>query len=374
MHPRLSALAALRLTDPEQKVAATRATVALAATDSIATAPIRTEGDDLGVPGRPERPLRVAATAVQKRSPFTPEGRAALIHSICHIEFNAINLALDAVWRYDGMPEAYYRDWLRVADEEALHFTLLHAHLQDMGYRYGDFPGHDGLWNMCEKTKDDVLARMALVPRTLEARGLDATPLIQAKLKRVNTPDALRAVEILDVILRDEVGHVAIGNHWYRWLCDRAGIDPEAAYPGLVARYDAPRHKPPFNLEAILRAPTGQDGFGLVNFRQPNDADQIAYLDVWLRDLPPNRYYSVKYATDANVDGDCTSTDWVDLPRPHRPNPIHTDDRGTGRGSLFLDLSAFPVGSTFDIHFEVVDAFGGTIMLTSDCYQFTVTQ
>jgi uncharacterized ferritin-like protein (DUF455 family) len=254
MHPRLSALAALRLTDPEQKVAATRALVALAATESIAPIPIRTAGDDAGVPGRPERPLRVGATEVQKRSPFTPEGRASLIHSICHIEFNAINLALDAVWRYDGMPEAYYRDWLRVADEEAQHFTLLHAHLQAMGWRYGDFPGHDGLWAMCEKTKDDVLARMALVPRTLEARGLDATPLIQAKLRRVNTPDALRAVEILDTILRDEVGHVAIGNHWYRWLCERAGRDPEASYPALVAQYDAPRLKPPFNLEARGRA------------------------------------------------------------------------------------------------------------------------
>ncbi|MEJ1164513.1 ferritin-like domain-containing protein [Variovorax sp. CCNWLW186] len=254
MHPRLSALAALRLTDPEAKVAATRATAALAATESIALEPLRTEGDDVGVPGRPERPVRVAATAVQKRSPFTPEGRAALIHSICHIEFNAINLALDAVWRYDGMPEAYYRDWLRVADEEAQHFTLLHAHLQGIGYRYGDFPGHDGLWSMCEKTKDDVLARMALVPRTLEARGLDATPLIQAKLKRVNTPDALRAVEILDIILRDEVGHVAIGNRWYRWLCERAGRDPEQTYPELVAHYEAPRLKPPFNFEARERA------------------------------------------------------------------------------------------------------------------------
>jgi uncharacterized ferritin-like protein (DUF455 family) len=110
MHPRLSALAALRLTDPDEKVAATRAISLSGATDSIATDPIRTAGDDVGVPGRPERPLRVAATAVQKRSPFTTEGRAALIHSICHIEFNAINLALDAVWRYDGMPEAYYRD------------------------------------------------------------------------------------------------------------------------------------------------------------------------------------------------------------------------------------------------------------------------
>jgi len=263
MHPRLSALAALRLTDPDEKVAATRAIPLDGATESIAAQAIRMPGDDLGVPGRPERPLRVAATAVQKRSPFTTEGRAALIHSICHIEFNAINLALDAVWRYDGMPQAYYRDWLRVAHEEALHFTLLHAHLQDMGWRYGDFPGHDGLWNMCEKTKDDVLARMALVPRTLEARGLDATPLIQGKLKRVNTPDALRAVEILDIILRDEVGHVAIGNHWYRWLCEREGIDPEAAYPGLVARYDAPRHKPPFNFEARGRA-----GFSAEELRQ----------------------------------------------------------------------------------------------------------
>ena len=199
MHPRLSALAALRLTDPEHKVAATHAAAATAATDSIATTQIRTVGDELGVPGRPERPLRVA-------------------------------------------------------DEEAQHFTLLHAHLQDMGWRYGDFPGHDGLWSMCEKTKDDVLARMALVPRTLEARGLDATPLIQAKLKRVDTPDALRAVEILDIILRDEVGHVAIGNRWYRWLCERAGCDPEATYPELVARYEAPRLKPPFNLEARGRA------------------------------------------------------------------------------------------------------------------------
>ena len=277
MHPRLSALAALRLTDPDEKVAATRAIYAVSAnpldgaTESIAAGPIRTAGDDLGVPGRPERPLRVAATAVQKRSPFTTEGRAALIHSICHIEFNAINLALDAVWRYDGMPEAYYRDWLRVADEEALHFTLLHAHLQDMGWRYGDFPGHDGLWNMCEKTKDDVLARMALVPRTLDARGLDATPLIQGKLKRVNTPDALRAVEILDIILRDEVGHVAIGNHWYRWLCEREGIDPEATYPALVARYEAPRLKPPFNLEARGRA-----GFSSEELRQLSSAQDKA--------------------------------------------------------------------------------------------------
>ncbi|MDM0050646.1 ferritin-like domain-containing protein [Variovorax sp. J22R115] len=254
MHPRLGALAALRLTDPDLKVAATHATVAQSILHPMPTEPIRTEGDEAGVPGRPERPLRVSATEVEKRSPFTTEGRAALIHSICHIEFNAINLALDAAWRFDGMPEAYYRDWLRVADEEAQHFMLLHDHLRGMGWSYGDFTGHDGLWNMCEKTKDDVVARMALVPRTLEARGLDATPLIQAKLRRVNTPDALAACAILDIILRDEVGHVAIGNRWYRWLCERQGLDPIAHYRVLYRRHEAPRLKAPFNLEARARA------------------------------------------------------------------------------------------------------------------------
>jgi uncharacterized ferritin-like protein (DUF455 family) len=253
-HPRLDALAALRLSDPEQKLAATHAAAARMRAHRAPATPVRTESDEAGVPGRPERPLRVAATEVEKRSPFTPEGRAALIHSICHIEFNAINLALDAAWRFDGMPEAYYRDWLRVADEEALHFTLLQELLRGMGWRYGDFTGHDGLWTMCEKTRRDVLARMALVPRTLEARGLDATPLIQAKLRRVNTPDAIRACEILDIILRDEIGHVAIGNRWYRWLCEREGLDPIAHYRVLYRRHEAPRLRAPFNLEARARA------------------------------------------------------------------------------------------------------------------------
>ncbi|HUD31756.1 MAG TPA: ferritin-like domain-containing protein [Variovorax sp.] len=260
MHPRLGALAALRLTDPDAKMAATRELAArvlsedpahvAADTAGALAMPVRVPGDDLGVPGRPERPQRVSATAVERRSPFTTDGRAALVHAICHIEFNAVNLALDAAWRYDGLPEAFYRDWLRVADEEAMHFTMLRDHLRTLGHDYGDFPGHDGLWSMCEKTKDDVIARMALVPRTLEARGLDATPLIQAKLERAGTPDALAAVAILDVILRDEVGHVAIGNRWYRWLCEREGIDPVAHYRVLYRLHDAPRLRAPFNLEA----------------------------------------------------------------------------------------------------------------------------
>jgi uncharacterized ferritin-like protein (DUF455 family) len=143
---------------------------------------------------------------------------------------------------------------MRVAAEEAYHFTLLREHLATLGHAYGDFAAHDNLWAMCEKTSDDVVARMALVPRTLEARGLDATPQIQDKLRQVGTPAALRAVEILGIILADEIGHVAVGNHWYRWLCEREGLDPVAHYPVLVERYCAPRLYPPFNRDARLKA------------------------------------------------------------------------------------------------------------------------
>ncbi|MDB5752079.1 MAG: hypothetical protein JWP65_2500, partial [Ramlibacter sp.] len=166
------------------------------------------------------------------------------------IEYNAINLALDAAWRFEGMPHAFHLDWVRVAAEEAHHFSLLAAQLQDLGWQYGDFQAHDGLWMMCQKTSVDIVARMALVPRTLEARGLDATPQIQHKLRQVGSPDTLRSVAILEVILRDEVGHVAIGNHWYRWLCERDGLDPLAHYDVLVERFLAPRLHPPFNDEA----------------------------------------------------------------------------------------------------------------------------
>ena len=248
---RAQALALFCIADPEEKAAATRANAAQAATFSIApTAPVPTAP----LPGRPARPELVHPARVPRRSPAKPEGLAALLHAIAHIEFNAINLALDAVWRFDGMPREYYLDWMRVAGEEALHFTLLREHLATLGHAYGDFTAHDGLWLMCEKTKDDIVARMALVPRTLEARGLDATPQIQQKLRQVGSPAALRAVDILDVILRDEVGHVAIGNHWYRWLCEREGLDPVAHYRALVERYDAPRLHPPFNEGARKRA------------------------------------------------------------------------------------------------------------------------
>ncbi|MFP8780641.1 ferritin-like domain-containing protein [Hydrogenophaga sp. RWCD_12] len=257
---RKGALAALCQSDPQAKVEATHAlwSALTALADEAARKHALSPGTAMAspsqaLPGRPQRPPLVPPTEVPHRSPFTDEGLAALLHAVCHIEFNAINLALDAVWRFAGMPLDFYRDWLRVADEEATHFTLLRTHLLSLGHDYGDCPAHDGLWEMCVKTQDDITARMALVPRTLEARGLDATPLIQARLRKVGTPAALRAVEILEVILRDEIGHVAIGNRWYGWLCERQQLDPIAHYRQLARTHSAPRLKPPFN-EAARRA------------------------------------------------------------------------------------------------------------------------
>ena len=253
MDLRTLALNALLESDLQQKLALTHALKAQAATLSIAADAILPAPP--GLPGRPSHPALIEPKRVPQRSVRTPEGRAGLIHAICHIEFNAINLALDAIWRFPGMPEDFYRDWLRVAVEEAYHFSLLHDHLQThLGHRYGDFAAHDGLWTMCEKTADDITARMALVPRTLEARGLDATPLIQAKLRDVGTHDALAACDILDIILRDEIGHVAIGNRWYGWLCARQGLEPVAHYRHLVRHYGAPRLRGPFNTPARQQA------------------------------------------------------------------------------------------------------------------------
>jgi uncharacterized ferritin-like protein (DUF455 family) len=265
MEARTIALKVLCLQDPAEKVAAAQALYAqvlagLALDGALLIA--RPEG----LPGRPSRPLLMSALQVPNRSPFTLPGRAALLHAIAHIEFNAINLALDVVWRFAGMPRQFYLDWLKVASEEALHFNLLHEHLQTLGHSYGDFDAHDGLWTMAERTAGDVLARMALVPRTLEARGLDATPPLQAKLARAGDT---RAVEILDIILRDEVGHVLIGNHWYRYLCEQQGLDPVALYPELAIRYEAPRLRPPFNRGAREAAGFSQE--------------ELDYLDAWAR-------------------------------------------------------------------------------------------
>ncbi len=253
------------MTDARAKAAAARALYAALQADErimVDAGEVLVAQPDT-VPGRPERPELVPPQFVgRRRSINTIAGRATMIHALCHIEFNAINLALDAAWRFAGMPVDYYRDWLRVADEEAYHFSLLADHLATLGASYGDFPAHNSLWEMTDKTSDDVLARMALVPRTLEARGLDASPPVRAKLAEAG--DAAAAA-IIDIILRDEVGHVAIGNHWYRWLCAQRGLEPVATYAQLAEQYRAPKLRGPFNLDARRAA-----GF---------DEDELAWLE-----------------------------------------------------------------------------------------------
>ena len=239
---REEALRLLLLRDADRKTAATRR---LGAFDDLGTNALLPEPP--GIPGRPAKPELVAHTALKKRSVKTVEGRAALIHALAHIELNAIDLALDVCWRFPGLPDAFYGQWIGVAKEEAHHFELLRDHLRSLGHDYGDFPAHNALWEMAERTKHDLLARIALVPRTLEARGLDAAPPIRARLVAAGDH---RAGEILDLILRDEIGHVAVGNRWYRWLCDQRSLDPISTYARLAETYRAPRPRGPFNLEA----------------------------------------------------------------------------------------------------------------------------
>ena len=248
---RSQALHCLVETDPAAKTAGVAA-LAAACRDGAATLDRDAVLEPGGaIPGRPARPELVPPRLVGRRSMATDEGRAMLVHALAHIEFNAVNLALDAVWRFPGMPADYYMDWLRVAREEACHFELLAAHLRTLGWSYGDFAGHDSLWEMVEKTSGDVLARMALVPRTMEARGLDAIPPLRAKLAQAGD---LAAAEILDILLRDEVGHVEIGNRWYFFLCDQRALEPVSTYDALTVRYQAPVLKGPFNVEARRRA------------------------------------------------------------------------------------------------------------------------
>ena len=208
------------------------------------------EGEGDGIPGRPERPLLIAPRDVPRRGLGSEAGRAALIHAVAHIEFNAINLALDACWRFRDMPAAYYRDWLGVAQDEARHFALLSARLAQLGVAYGDLPTHNGLWEAAEKTAQDLLLRMALVPRVLEARGLDVTPGMIARLEEVGDAET---VAILRVILQEEVGHVAVGTRWFRQLCAQRGLDPQPTFHRLLDEHRVKVH-PPLNREARQQA------------------------------------------------------------------------------------------------------------------------
>jgi len=188
----------------------------------------------LYVVGRPSKPRLVAPRELPRRSIHSSGGVAALVHAIAHIEFNAINLALDAIYRFGHLPEAYYHDWLKVAGEEAYHFSLVNEHLQSLGYQYGDFNAHDGLWEIAEQTKHDALVRMALVPRVFEARGLDVTPSIIEKFRSIGDN---KAVEILETILRDEIGHVEIGTRWFNYLCKQRNLPYDETFIDLVSKF-----------------------------------------------------------------------------------------------------------------------------------------
>ena len=208
-------------------------------------------------PARPTRPdLRRPGDMPRRWRGRGPKGRIALLHAIAHIELNAIDLACDIVARFaeDDLPRAFFGDWTIVAGEEALHFTLVCERLGAMGAAYGDLPAHDGLWEAAEATADDVLARLAVVPLVLEARGLDVTPPMITRLDEAGDGDSAR---VLGRIYEDEIGHVAHGRRWFDYVCARRGLDPTTAYHAAVRVHFKGTLKPPFNESARARAGLG---------------------------------------------------------------------------------------------------------------------
>jgi uncharacterized ferritin-like protein (DUF455 family) len=203
------------------------------------------------VPGRPVKPELVHPGQVARRKLTTEQGRLALIHAVCHIEFNAINLALDAAYRFQDLPREYYLDWMRVAGEEARHFNLLLNRLAELEADYGDFTAHNGLWEMAVKTQHSLVERMALVPRVLEARGLDVTPGMIERLKHAGD---FQTVGILEIILREEIGHVEIGTRWFRYACQRENLDSGKTFADLLKKYNVSAAKGPLHIDARKQA------------------------------------------------------------------------------------------------------------------------
>ncbi len=181
---------------------------------------------------------------VPKRGINNNDGKAAMLHALAHIEFNAVNLALDAIWRFENMPVNYYLDWFKVCTEEAKHFYLLNEYLKTLNTEYGKLSVHSGLWDMAVKTKDNLLARLAMVPRTLEARGLDMAPVIYEKLLQIKDE---KGAEILAIILHDELEHVIIGNKWFEYLCSKENLDPVNTYAEFTVKYGGPNPAKPIN-------------------------------------------------------------------------------------------------------------------------------
>ena len=251
-----AARACLDATDVDDKVALTQRYAEAFARGELAVPADAPPPDPIRMPGRPAKPTLVHPRDLPRRGLGSVPGRAAFIHAIAHIELNAIDLAWDAAYRFRGLPAAFHADWVQVAHDESRHFVLLRDRLRELGYDYGDFDAHNGLWEMTEKTAHDGLARMALVPRVLEARGLDVTPGMIVKLRELGDE---ATVAILDLILREEVAHVAAGSRWYRWYCEQRGIEPRARFRELLREYAGGYLHGPFNIEARLLAGFDED-------------------------------------------------------------------------------------------------------------------
>ncbi len=207
-------------------------------------------------PGRPECPRLVDPRQVPKRGFNSRQGLVKLAHAIAHIEFNAINLALDAVYRFRGMPRDFYTDWLRVAAEESSHYMMLAEYLENNDARYGDYDAHNGLWEMALKTDHDVMVRMALVPRVLEARGLDVTPAMIGKLDKAGEK---QLVDILRIIHREEIGHVLTGTRWFNHVCEQRGVSPRIIFTGLLDKYMKAAVFGPFDEASRIQAGFTED-------------------------------------------------------------------------------------------------------------------
>ncbi len=199
-------------------------------------------------PARPDKPELLAPGKVPRRKINRGvKGRIALLHALAHIELNAIDLACDIIARFahtNDLPMDFTRDWIAVAADEAKHFRLLNARLCDFEATYGDLPAHDGLWEAAENTAEDIMARLAVVPLVLEARGLDVTPIMIEKLRAAEDDES---ADILEIIHRDEITHVAAGQRWFDYMCNSRGIEPSATFKDLVRRYFKGDLKPPFN-------------------------------------------------------------------------------------------------------------------------------
>lgn len=204
-------------------------------------------------PGRPDRPILLPPRQMPRRAAGGDKGRIALLHALAHIELNAVDMTWDLVGRFAHalMPQSFFDNWVQVGLEEAKHFDLLARRLETLGARYGDLPAHDGLWQAAQATGHDLLARLAVVPLVLEARGLDVTPNL---IDSLGAAGDAQSADILAIIYRDEKRHVAFGAKWFRYLCEKEGLQPEPTFHALVRENFRGPVKPPFNDKARSEA------------------------------------------------------------------------------------------------------------------------